>query len=161
MREGCEQQNFTEALWQFAVDEYCRPGVEPRCLELQDDFGLDVNILLAAVFSGRRDQRWGPALVEQLRADCEVLRDGFILPLRALRRKAKGSAPREVYESLQASELEMERWQLALLAACLGQHVGLRATQPCVEENLQCYGEVAAPEALPKLQELGRLFKDS
>ena len=34
--------------WQFSLDAYQRDGVQPACLSLQDDWGLDVNVLLYA-----------------------------------------------------------------------------------------------------------------
>ncbi|MGB0722081.1 MAG: TIGR02444 family protein [Gammaproteobacteria bacterium] len=43
-------------LWDFSVQVYTREGVETACLDLQDRFGLNVNMLLFAVwmgFSGR------------------------------------------------------------------------------------------------------------
>ncbi|MGB0714134.1 MAG: TIGR02444 family protein, partial [Gammaproteobacteria bacterium] len=53
---GTPQLDPKIPLWDFSVQVYTREGVEPACLELQDRFGLNVNMLLFAVwmgFSGR------------------------------------------------------------------------------------------------------------
>jgi uncharacterized protein (TIGR02444 family) len=36
--------------WRFSLAVYGRAGVPPACLKLQDNLGLDVNMLLLALF---------------------------------------------------------------------------------------------------------------
>jgi len=40
----------TDSLWQFANDFYQKEGVEPLCLALQDEFHLNVNVSLFAIW---------------------------------------------------------------------------------------------------------------
>src|SRR3546814_8824998 len=42
------------AHWRFSVAVYGRPEVPASCLHLQDTYGVDVNVLLLALFAARR-----------------------------------------------------------------------------------------------------------
>lgn len=74
----------------FSIAVYTAPGVEEECLSLQDDHGVDVNILLFCAYA---------AVVAQVllsgqdltNIDQEVagLQDGVIAPLRTCRRAMK------------------------------------------------------------------------
>lgn len=37
---------INKSLWQFAIDQYSKPGMEELCLELQDCHSIEVTILL-------------------------------------------------------------------------------------------------------------------
>ena len=100
----------------FSYAVYTAPGVEEECLCLQDDHGVDVNVLMFCVYV---------AVVAKIRLsaqdvadiDNEVvgLRDGVILPLRACRRTLKQGVaalqPEEVEQVQQFRERvkEIER----------------------------------------------------
>ncbi|MFV0275847.1 MAG: TIGR02444 family protein [Parahaliea sp.] len=106
--------------WQFSLDTYTRPGVAELCLAAQDRHGLDVNLLLFAVWLGRRGLALSQAQVAALLAETAVLRTSVIAPLRALRRQWKLLAEAAALRpSLQALELAAERqlqdylWQWA------------------------------------------------
>ena len=44
-------------LWEFSLDFYARPGVSAALIELQDRAGLDVNLILFALWLGARHGR--------------------------------------------------------------------------------------------------------
>lgn len=97
--------------WDFSLAVYGRPGVPACCLSLQDQRGVDVNVLLFAAWAGLE---CGIRLSaeELVRLDGAVAgwRDEVVRPLRALRRRAK--AEDEVfYRRMKAAELEAERVQ--------------------------------------------------
>ncbi|MGI9258517.1 MAG: TIGR02444 family protein [Gammaproteobacteria bacterium] len=76
--------------WSYSLDAYSRPGVATACLALQEDLGLDVNVLLYCCWHGTtrgllndRDfttlleftNRWSSALVKPLRSARSWLKD--------------------------------------------------------------------------------------
>lgn len=110
-------------LWHFAGQAYAREGVAPLCLRLQDEHGLDVDVVLACVWlaaAGRRVDE--PRLDAMLQAAAPVR--AHILEIRRLRR-AVGSERREdpawqaTYEQLLAAELAAERVELDRIEAAL------------------------------------------
>jgi uncharacterized protein (TIGR02444 family) len=109
-------------LWSFSLDIYRRPGVAEACLALQDRHGLDVNLLLAALYAGRA----GIALD----ADAWALLEGavgayhrdVVRPLRAARRALKpleaDPAP-QLRSAVKAAELDAEHLEQLMIEAAL------------------------------------------
>ncbi|RDV04557.1 TIGR02444 family protein [Undibacter mobilis] len=118
------------SFWDFSNAVYMAPGVANECLQLQDEFDVDVNVLLfcayAAVIAGVR-------LSEQNLHDADShiadLRRGVIAPLRACRRAMKvgiaalSSGDRDRAEQLRsqvkAIEIAAEQIEQERLAAWL------------------------------------------
>ena len=158
---GTAGDGAAAALWAFSLDLYARPGVEPACLRLQDELGLDVNLLLLALHAGR----CGHALADfdWARLDGRVapLREHVIRPLREARRwlkagsRASGdtadAAPGALRSAIAAVELQAERAAQTLLA------VGLRAHDPPGARPPPPGGEGAAPIAAANLAGVVRL----
>jgi uncharacterized protein (TIGR02444 family) len=108
---------------------YARPGAAPACLRLQNRHGVDVPLLLAAVWhgatgrgplAGRRLARW--------RAIARRWRTRAIAPLRAARNALKESARTNpalaaLRKSILAAELEAERMCLAELESSAGRTI--------------------------------------
>lgn len=106
----------TEDLASFAVRLYSRDGMAERLLALQDRHGLDVLLLLTAIWTNERqmvlsDESWA-ALV----ASHRPLAEGVILPLRQARRTAR-DLPQlgRHYQDLKRLEVAIELKQLELL----------------------------------------------
>lgn len=110
-------------LWAFSLVVYARPGVAEACLRLQDGRGLDVNLLLHALWCGTLGHRI--TLPERRRLDAAAApwQAEAVRPLRAVRRwlKAQDSLPAPEAEALRqgvkAQELEAERLEQRLLEA--------------------------------------------
>lgn len=102
----------TNPFWDYAVDLYGRPGVAAACLNLQDRHGVDVNLLLFAVWAGAAQ---GVQLDgDQLNAAEQAVaawRDEVIRPLRAVRRRVRwdGAAAAPLREVIGTAELMAER----------------------------------------------------
>jgi uncharacterized protein (TIGR02444 family) len=111
------------ALWPFAVHVYALPGVSGLCLRLQDEHGLDADLLLAILWRACRGAAVDDAVLDRLVAAAAPLRPR-VQELRALRR-AVGSDRvqeprwRETYEHLKAAELAAEHVELSMLEASL------------------------------------------
>ena len=76
------------ALWRFALDFYALPDVSGALIELQDRAGLDVNLILFALWHGLSGR--GRLDAQQLAAADQAVgmfRAEIIEPLRMLRRR--------------------------------------------------------------------------
>lgn len=115
----CELQ-LDNPFWLVSCAIYGEPGVQETCLGLQDEFGVDVNLLLLAAWLGGEGVRMAPvdaaAIVAKWQG--EVVR-----PLRQARRAVKGMAlhalgdvARFRRETLRI-ELQAERIEQAMLYA--------------------------------------------
>ena len=75
--------------WRFSLAVHSAPGVDAECLALQDQSGIDVDVLLFCVWVGAQ----GILLTDDNMAAIEALvrpwRDTAIAPLRAARRGIK------------------------------------------------------------------------
>jgi uncharacterized protein (TIGR02444 family) len=111
-------------LWSFSLAFYDRAGVAAALLALQDRFGLNVDLVLFAIWlglsgRGRLDERQADAAQRAVRPiELEVIE-----PLRAHRRRLKGVNDDDVQrlrERIKLLEIEAERVVLTRLAALAG-----------------------------------------
>jgi len=111
-------------LWQFSLDFYARPGVSSALIELQDRFGLDVNLILFALWHGLSGR--GRLDGERLAAAAHAVRGiqvDIITPLRALRRRLRTDPDADIQrlrEAIKALELDAERIAQTRLAGGVG-----------------------------------------
>jgi len=110
------------ALWRFCLRVYAAPGAADACLALQDEAGVDIPLLLAALWSAVE----GPGVLDAaaltaLDAVVADWRDNVVRPLRRIRRwmKASGHAAHPLRERVKADELAAERHELAMIAGWL------------------------------------------
>jgi uncharacterized protein (TIGR02444 family) len=139
-----QQAHETEALplqgahWPFVVALYARPGVSQACLLLQDRAGVDVNILLFALYAAvERGVVLAAHELQEMDAAVAAWRNDIILPLRSVRRRLKTGpepAPGDKTEVLRTQvkscELDAERVELAVLMRWLGQRSGQPERRP-------------------------------
>jgi len=111
------------SLWRFAISLYSRPEVAEVCLELQDRYGVDVNVVLFAAWMGAEcGVELSEAEVAGIVAAVRPWSEEVVMPLRAVRRQLKSGpspAPSAATEAartkLKAVEIEMERIELTVL----------------------------------------------
>src|SRR5262249_28019883 len=104
--------------WRFSLGFYRQPGVADACIALQEDAGVDVNLLLFLLWHatlGRQLSQPEPAELE-----CRIggWRDMTVIPLRGVRRALKSppglvaATTAEAFRTrIKAVELEAERLQ--------------------------------------------------
>lgn len=97
----------TEQFWQFSEQHYGRPGVAEACLQLQDDYLANVNLLLLLVMLEERGVSLDPTLLLPMVRQ----RTGLFNQWRQLRRKLKEKLSTDDYLALLRHELELEYWQ--------------------------------------------------
>jgi uncharacterized protein (TIGR02444 family) len=149
--------------WRFSLRLYRAPGVGDACIALQEEAGVDVNLLLFLLWQATERRALTAADVKALDQTVGGWRDTAVIPLRNLRRALKSSpglvAPNaaEAFRTrIKAVELEAERLQqeaMYALAATtpLGRPLGHDATSPleAARSNVAAYETVRAV-AFPK-----------
>ena len=125
------------SLWQYALTLWKRPAVERAALLLQDQHGIPVCLLLAALWLAGRGVAPDAALARALRDTAEEWERERIAPLRRLRRQA-GTRPdwADWKRALQDAELEAERLLVSALEARVAARPLPRAAQPQAAQGL-------------------------
>jgi uncharacterized protein (TIGR02444 family) len=80
---------MSNGFWEFSLSVYAAPGVSDECLELQDRFGIDVNLLLFAAYAGSRHLILSPESIDRCSLLVRQWREQVIQPLRSVRRVTK------------------------------------------------------------------------
>lgn len=103
------------SLREFALDVHEADGVATACVSLQDELGVDVNILLLAAYLGAvRGATLTPAALDSARALTDDWRRDVVYPLRLVRRGLKSGPPPA--PSTQTAELRAQVAEAELAA---------------------------------------------
>lgn len=104
--------------WEFSLRFYACEGVAQACLQLQDEGGADVNVLLYLLFLAEQRLLAGRRDVEILDACVALWREQTVRPLREMRRRLKqqsdiaSAAQQETFRNrIKKVELEAEKLQ--------------------------------------------------
>ena len=111
-------------LWHFSCAFYAQPGVSEALIALQDRAGLDVNLILFALWRGAcRLHRLSHAELMAAERSAGPIRAAIVLPLRALRRKLRSDRDADVQrlrERIKRLEMAAERIVQRRLARLAG-----------------------------------------
>jgi len=125
--------------WRFSLAFYRQPGVADACIALQEQCGVDVNLLLFLLWHATQQRVFTPTQVAVLEQRIGAWREATVVPLRAVRRALKSppalvnAGTAEAFRTrIKAIELEAERLQQEAMyalasAAPLGDRVGSAA----------------------------------
>ena len=146
--------------WDYAVKLYRRRGVEPACLELQARHGLDVNLVLLCCWLASRGIAADKPTLDRITAAAARWHSGFVLSLRAIRRRLKaglarprpGSIPARwpeltsgLRERVLRLEIDGERMEQLLLAALVSDLASTATPGVALASaNLRCYWPFSA-----------------
>ncbi|SDT56089.1 TIGR02444 family protein [Bradyrhizobium canariense] len=145
-----------QACWDFVVDLYAKPGVAQACLELQERLGVDVSLLLTALFYAvRGGLDLSAEQIEKLDRRISGWRAEAIFPLRRLRRRLKSgdlsSQPTdEFYRRIKADELLAEQIEISALVQQLEQMPGNPAapsSRVVIERVIRHFAEASGQDA--------------
>ncbi len=137
--------------WRFSLHFYRHAGVSDACIALQDEQGVDVNLLLFLLWLADDSRLLAADEVKKLDDAVRDWRNLTIVPIRDTRRKLKGArtivdpAAQEVFRNkVKAVELDAERLQqAALFAFTQGGPLGRKAAPPAAAlGNLAAYERV-------------------
>jgi uncharacterized protein (TIGR02444 family) len=144
----------TSPFWQFSLKFYAMPGVGPACIALQDEAGVDVNVLLFLLWNASLGRALDANDVKELDATVGLWRDTTVIPLRGVRRALKSgpsiAAPEvtEAYRSrIKQVELEAERLQQEAMYAMAqsGRYEGGLAPLEAAKISVASYQELLQP----------------
>jgi uncharacterized protein (TIGR02444 family) len=154
--------------WDFSIAIYGKDGVQDECLTLQDQFGINVNLLLFCAFAGAV---YGAALtaddIASARQEVSAWHNDIIGPLRAVRRRLKtielrdpdaAKAATDLRSQVKTAELDSERIEQVMLEQWAAARLAARPrgnSRDIVSTNLQAllasYGVGPATEAMTHL----------
>jgi len=104
--------------WRFSLRFYRNPEVAAACIALQDEAGVDVNVLMFLLWNATLKRTLPPAAIADLDGKIGAWRNAAVIPLRELRRALKHPPPvvapgaAEAFRTrVKAVELEAERLQ--------------------------------------------------
>jgi uncharacterized protein (TIGR02444 family) len=113
-----EIQAETTPFWRFSLHFYRQTGVSDACIALQDNCGVDVNLLLFLFWLASDGRLLSPDEVKKLDEKVRSWRELTIIPIRETRRKLKGAATlldpgkQEAFRNkVKAVELDAEKLQ--------------------------------------------------
>jgi uncharacterized protein (TIGR02444 family) len=150
-----------EAFWRFSLAFYARPGVAEALIALQDRAGLDVNLMLFALWRGAvYGHRLSGAALRAAEAAVAPLRSDIVLPIRALRRRLKPAQDEDVQalrRRIGRLELAAERAAQSRLADTVLRSVESDDRRAAADANLALYlgGEAQSAEAAVLRRALG------
>jgi uncharacterized protein (TIGR02444 family) len=118
MTEQPKDSSTETPLWRFSLHFYRQDGVSDACIALQDECGVDVNLLLFLFWLAAGRRQLSAADVKRLDQAARGWRDLTIIPIRDARRALKAAATlvepqkQEAFRTkIKAIELEAERLQ--------------------------------------------------
>jgi uncharacterized protein (TIGR02444 family) len=122
--------------WRFSLGFYRMPEVADTCIALQDQAGVDVNLLMFLLWNATQGRQASKGDVESLERRVGEWRNAAVIPLREIRRRLKSppavvdAATAEVFRTrIKAAELEAERLQQEAMYP-LAQGFGAPASSP-------------------------------
>jgi uncharacterized protein (TIGR02444 family) len=119
-----QTQTETTPFWRFSLYFYRQAGVSEACIALQDDCGVDVNLLLFLFWLADDGRLLSAEEVKTLDDQVRDWRNLTIIPIRDARRRLKGArtlvepGKQEAFRTkVKAVELDAERLQQQALYA--------------------------------------------
>lgn len=98
--------------WTFSLRLYAEPGVAEVCLRLQDELGVNVNLLLFCCWLDANGSDKGSDFLRSVEASVEHWQTDVVQPLRRIRKRV---AAGDFYRRLKTIELEAERLEQDML----------------------------------------------
>lgn len=135
-----------EDFWDFSLVLYARPGVEAALLALQDEEGLDVNLILFCLYAGARGRSLEEATLAGMRGIGAGWGQGVVAPLRAARRALKpiaegDAAAARLRAEVKRLELAAEKEMQVRLEALLAGATLVPPGRGLAERNLSAWLE--------------------
>ena len=132
--------------WRFSLQFYRLPKVADACIALQEEAGVDVNLLLFLLWHAKQRRRLSAADVAALEAQVAPWRDLTVIPLRGVRRALKSppalvAAPAaEAFRNrIKAVELEAERLQQEAMYALAPLGTDAASPDEAARANIAAY----------------------
>lgn len=135
------------AFWRFSVEFYAQPGAAEACLGLQDREGVDVNLVLLALWLGCCGHRLSCAAGSRLARVARGWQEPIVAPLRRVRQRLKQRTDLPWADQIAAwrrqlaeVELEMEQIEQLQLETAVGPIAPMAADYEAMRGNLAALG---------------------
>lgn len=149
------KQDWTEQasqFWDYATHCFHHPDIAVECLQLQDNFGFDINLLLLCGWLGRQHITLPQTILQTLLDNTQEWRTRLLQPFRGLRTCAKPGPEQhpsrhKAYDALKKAESLMERHYQYLLLSSLPNSLDpqhQREHTDCCRQSLANYGLIMA-----------------
>jgi uncharacterized protein (TIGR02444 family) len=140
--------------WRFSLGFYRQPRVADACIALQEEAGVDVNLLLFLLWQATRKRAFAAAEVAGLERRVGPWREMTVVPLRAVRRALRSppalveaGAAESFRTRIKAVELEAERLQQeAMYELARSSPLGAEASAPAAaaRANISAYQAICS-----------------
>jgi uncharacterized protein (TIGR02444 family) len=133
-----------ESLWDFSCAFYARPSVAAYCLQLQDQYGIQVNVLLWCLWLEKRAVLLTEPMLSRAIATIDPWHKNYVLALRKIRRQIKleverdQGALRPLKQTISEAELLAEKLVLTELEIFSNDFISSQ-NKPDLGVNLVCY----------------------
>jgi len=131
--------------WDFSLRHYANAPVQQQCLQLQEEVGANVNVVLFTLWLASDNRLFDHELVLH-HAELLYWHEQVIVPLRQARCAVKQTGlDDDLYEAVKKSELDAERVEQDILYALLPQFAvasGELSVQQLAEWNIRAYLQV-------------------
>ena len=134
--------------WRFSLQFYRLPGVADACIALQEEAGVDVNLLLFLLWHAREGRQLSRSDVAALEARIGPWREATVVPLRNVRRALKsppalveGATAEAFRNRIKAVELEAERLQQEAMFALAPLGSAVDDTGAAARANVAAYAQ--------------------
>ena len=131
--------------WDFSVDLYARPKVAEACLDLQQSYQLDVNLLLFCYWHGHYHGLIDKVTLEQAIEFSGIWKHAVVQPLRNVRRWMKANKSPSAFEDeaqfqklrsrVKFDELAAEKYQQDMLEQLALKYVDM-ASDPVGKDTI-------------------------
>jgi len=147
-------------IWDFVLKYYGRKGVSEALIGLQDNQGIDVNMLLFLAWMAARGKCLAADDVKFVSTTSHAWQRSVVVPIRTVRRLLKENAPLVPAEAaaafrkkVQAIELEGEQLQLNAMAALVDRLKAADAASPedAARRNIKTFEAVAGKNFPPAI----------
>lgn len=132
----------TSSLWDFSLKLYSQDGVETACLELQDEYGVDINLMFYLLWRSQSGTLASVDDVTKLDGQIRSWREIVVEKLRQLRRDLKSmnvDLDPAVLEKFRGSIKDLELSSEALAQKILlALNTQIDTTIPEIEEAAAC-----------------------
>jgi uncharacterized protein (TIGR02444 family) len=146
-----ETDNKGSPFWRFSLRFYRQGGVADACIALQEQSGVDVNLLLYLLWHAQDGRTFTPGEVETIERRVAPWRESTVVPLRAVRRALKtppalvDAAAAEAFRArIKAVELEAERLQQEAMYALAAPSGALSASPAAARASIAAYEKICA-----------------
>ena len=156
MNDNDKQEPVRQSpFWRFSIKFYAVPDVAPACIELQDQAGVDVNVLFFLLWNATERRALNAADVTKVEDAIRPWREMTVVPLRGIRRALKSppqvmtpEAAEGFRTRIKSAELEAERLQQeALYGIAASGTLGRASLSPdqAAQDSLSSYQGVIGP----------------